>query len=76
MKSIDKSTIKFGKYQHFKGMEYELVDIVYHSETQDPLVLYRALYGDRELWVRPFTMFFEEIDRDGKTQPRFRYVGD
>ncbi|MFT4862439.1 MAG: hypothetical protein ACI95C_001660 [Pseudohongiellaceae bacterium] len=76
MNSIDKGKIRFGHYRHFKGMDYQVVDIAYHSETQEPLVLYRALYGDKELWVRPFAMFFEEVDRDGKLQPRFSYVGD
>lgn len=76
MTPIDKSTIKFGRYDHFKGMPYELIDIVYHSETQEALVLYRALYGEKELWVRPYAMFFETVDRDGKTQARFSYVGD
>jgi hypothetical protein len=57
-------------------MQYELVDVVYHSETQEALVLYRALYGEKQLWVRPFEMFFETIEREGKSLPRFRYVGD
>jgi len=76
MKAVDKSKIQFGHYRHFKGFDYEVVDIVYHSETQEPLVLYRALYGDKELWVRPLEMFFEQVDREGKLQPRFSYVGD
>ncbi len=74
MNPVDKTKIQFGHYRHFKGMDYELVDIVYHSETQEPLVLYRALYGDKELWVRPMAMFFEQVDRDGKLQSRFSYV--
>jgi len=65
-----------GKYRHFKGMEYEVVDIVHHSETQEAMVLYRALYGERGLWVRPLEMFFETIERDGKTLERFQYIGD
>ncbi len=76
MTPIDKSKIQFGHYRHFKGMDYELVDIVYHSETQEPLVLYRALYGDHELWVRPLDMFFEKIERDGKQMERFSFVGE
>lgn len=76
MNLIDKSSIKFGRYRHFKGMEYELVDVVYHSETQEPMVLYRALYGERQLWVRPLAMFFETVERDGETKPRFAFVGD
>jgi hypothetical protein len=76
MNLIDKNSIQFGRYDHFKGMQYELVDVVYHSETQEALVLYRALYGERQLWVRPFEMFFETIEREGKSLPRFCYVGD
>lgn len=67
---------RMGKYRHFKGMEYEVVDIVHHSETQEAMVLYRALYGERGLWVRPLEMFFETIERDGKTLERFQYIGD
>lgn len=76
MKLVNKSSLKFGRYDHFKGMPYELIDVVYHSETQEAMVLYRALYGEKQLWVRPFDMFFETIVRDGIEQPRFRYVGD
>lgn len=65
-----------GKYRHFKGMEYEVVEIAHHSETQEPMVVYRALYGERGLWVRPFEMFFETIVRDGKTLQRFQYIDD
>ena len=63
-----------GLYRHYKGNDYELIDVVHHSETQEPLVLYRALYGARGLWVRPFGMFFEEVTIDGKVQPRFALV--
>ena len=63
-------------YRHFKGNEDEVVDLAHHSETQEPVVVYRALYGEYGLWVRPFDMFFETIERDGKTFKRFEYVGD
>jgi hypothetical protein len=53
-----------------------LIDIVYHSETEEPLVLYRTLYGNYDLWVRPFEMFFEQILVNGRRTPRFEYVGD
>ncbi|HAG73166.1 MAG TPA: DUF1653 domain-containing protein [Gammaproteobacteria bacterium] len=76
MNLIDKNSIQFGRYDHFKGMPYELLDVVYHSETQESMVLYRALYGEKQLWVRPFEMFFESVDRGGKVQPRFLYVGE
>ena len=66
--------IKKGRYRHFKGMEYEVIDIAYHSETQEPMVVYRALYGERKLWVRPADMFFETVEREGKTFPRFTHI--
>jgi hypothetical protein len=66
--------IKKGKYQHFKGMLYEVLDVVHHSETQEALVLYRALYGEHGLWVRPFHMFVETIERDGEQIPRFKFL--
>ena len=70
------SEFKKGKYRHFKGNLYEVVDLVHHSETQEPLVLHRALYGDRGLWVRPLEMFFETIEREGKTLLRFEPVSE
>jgi len=60
-----------GRYRHYKGGEYEVVDCVRHSETLEPLVLYRALYGEGGLWVRPHAMFFETIVVDGVSRPRF-----
>lgn len=66
--------IKSGIYQHYKGHEYEVLDVVRHSETEEALVLYRPLYGERALWVRPFAMFTEGVVVDGKEVPRFRYV--
>ena len=74
--SIAVPSIPKGRYQHFKGNFYELVDVALHSETQEPYVVYRALYGDGGLWIRPFAMFDETIERDGKTLKRFQYVGD
>ena len=68
--------LKKGKYRHFKGNEYELVDIALHSETMDPMVVCRALYGEKGLWVRPASMWNEFIDRDGYQGPRFQYVED
>ncbi len=67
--------IKQGRYRHFKGNEYEVVGIAKHSETLEEMVVYRALYGDGGLWVRPASMWLEEIDRDGYKGPRFIYVG-
>ena len=68
--------IKLGKYRHFKGMEYEVVGVAKHSETLEDMVVYRALYGERGLWVRPASMWNETVTRDGKTLPRFIYIGD
>ena len=65
-----------GHYRHFKGKEYEVIGIARHSETEEPMVVYRALYGDYGLWVRPASMWNEIIERDGKKYKRFeRIVG-
>ncbi|MBQ8323310.1 MAG: DUF1653 domain-containing protein [Clostridia bacterium] len=66
--------IKLGKYRHFKGNEYEVIALAKHSETQEELVVYRALYGEREVWVRPAAMWNETLERDGKTFRRFTYI--
>ena len=63
-----------GRYRHYKGGEYEVLGVARHSETLEPLVLYRALYGEGGLWVRPHAMFFESIEFDGVRQPRFSPV--
>ncbi len=68
--------MKTGLYEHYKGNRYNVIDTVRHSETEELMVLYRALYGDNGLWVRPYTMFFEEVKIDGKMIPRFKYIGD
>ncbi len=65
---------KLGIYQHFKGNRYELIGIAKHSETLEPMAVYRALYGDGGLWVRPLSMWEEEVEVDGKRTPRFRYL--
>ena len=66
--------IKIGKYRHFKGNEYQVLYIAKHSETQEEMVVYKALYGDGGVWVRPASMWNEEIERDGKTYKRFTFV--
>ena len=63
--------IRPGKYRHFKGNEYEVTGIARHSETGEPMVVYRALYRDGGLWVRPAEMWNETVTRDGKTDQRF-----
>ena len=67
-------TIPVGKYRHFKGNEYEVISIARHSETTEPMVVYRALYGDHGVWVRPAEMWNETIERDGKTYQRFERI--
>ena len=68
--------IKLGKYRHFKGNEYEVIAIARHSETCEEMVVYKALYGDGGMWVRPANMWNEEVERDGKAFKRFTYIGD
>lgn len=63
--------IKPGKYQHFKGNLYEVIGIATHSETREPMVVYKALYGDGVLWVRPAAMWTETVDREDYHGPRF-----
>lgn len=69
-------TIKPGRYRHFKGKEYEVLYIATHSETREEMVVYRALYGERSVWVCPASMWNEVIERDGKTYRRFTYIGE
>ena len=66
--------IKLGKYKHFKGNEYEVLHIATHSETGEKMVVYKALYGDYGIWVRPLSMWNEIIERDGETFKRFEYI--
>ena len=68
--------IRLGKYRHFKGGEYEVIGLARHSETLEPMVVYRALYGERGLWGRPAQMWNETVERDGKTYRRFTYIGE
>ncbi len=67
--------IKLGRYRHFKGNEYEVIGIAKHSETLEPMVVYRALYGESGLWVRPLNMWNETITRNGKSFKRFEFIG-
>ena len=67
--------IQPGRYRHFKGGEYEVIGVARHSETMEELVVYRALYGERGLWVRPAAMWSEHVERDGYSGPRFVYIG-
>jgi hypothetical protein len=63
-----------GIYRHYKGNEYHVIAVARHSETGEDHVLYRALYGERGLWIRPLAMFVEAIEREGSMQPRFEYL--
>lgn len=69
-------TTPAGRYRHYKGMEYQVLDTVRHSETLEPMTLYRALYGEHGLWVRPAAMFLETVVIAGIAQPRFTRIGD
>lgn len=67
--------IKIGKYRHFKGGMYEVIGVAKHSETLEKMVVYKALYGDGGIWVRPLSMWEERVTVDGKEIPRFTYLG-
>lgn len=67
--------VKAGRYRHFKGNEYEVLFIAKHSETLEPMVVYRALYGEGGVWVRPLSMWNETVTYDGKKQKRFSFIG-
>jgi len=68
--------LQTGVYEHYKGNRYKVIDIARHSETEELLVLYRPMYGDESLWVRPFEMFFEKVEVDGILKQRFSYIGN
>ena len=72
----DPHVIRPGRYRHFKGNEYDVIGVARDSETQQALVVYRALYGEGGLWVRPLEMFTEVIEREGQHFPRFSYIGE
>lgn len=67
--------IKPGIYRHFKGNEYEVLFLARHSETEEEMVVYRALYGEGGIWVRPASMWNETVEREEKRLERFRYIG-
>jgi hypothetical protein len=73
---MESNFLKLGRYRHYKGNEYEVLGVAKHSETLEPLVVYKALYGEGGLWVRPLTMFLEEVNVSGELVPRFRYIGE
>ncbi len=67
--------LKIGRYRHYKGNEYEVIGVAKHSEDETELVVYRPLYGEKALWVRPLSMFIETVKVSGETIPRFKYIG-
>ncbi len=68
--------LKTGRYRHYKGREYEVLYTARHSETLENLVVYKQLYGDHEVWVRPLDMFLEKVESGGISLQRFTYTGD
>jgi len=69
--NMQRETIRPGRYRHYKGNEYEVIGIARHSETEEEMVVYRKLYGDHSLWVRPLAMFRELVTVEGRQVPRF-----
>ena len=69
--NMQRETIRPGRYRHYKGNEYEVIGIARHSETEEEMVVYRELYGDHSLWVRPLAMFRELVKVEGRQVPRF-----
>ncbi|GAC11522.1 DUF1653 domain-containing protein [Paraglaciecola chathamensis] len=67
-------SIKVGKYRHYKGNDYEVIGVATHSEDESELVVYRPMYGERGLWVRPLSMFNESVVVNGKSVPRFQFI--
>lgn len=67
--------IRIGRYRHYKGNDYQVIGIARHSETEEEMVVYRKLYGDGSMWVRPLAMFVEDVVVDGQQIPRFAYRG-
>lgn len=66
--------IPLGTYEHYKGKQYEVIGVGKHSETLEEFVIYRALYGEHDLWARPLKMFLEDVEVAGKRIPRFRWI--
>ncbi len=68
--------IRPGRYRHYKGHDYEVLGTARHSETEETFVVYRALYGERGLWIRPIEMFTELVQVGGRSIPRFQWIAD
>ncbi|NWL14186.1 DUF1653 domain-containing protein [Pseudoalteromonas sp. Scap03] len=70
------TALKLGLYRHYKGPQYKVMHVATHSETNEQLVIYQALYGEYGIWARPLSMFTETVEKDGKTIARFAYLGE
>lgn len=70
------TAVRSGRYRHYKGNFYEVIGIARHSETEEEMVVYRKLYDDHSLWVRPLAMFSEDVPVDGRLVPRFEWAGE
>lgn len=70
------SDLPLGRYRHYKGNEYEVLGVARHSESEEEFVVYRTLYGNFDLWVRPVAMFMEKVRVEGEAVPRFAYIGE
>ena len=68
-------SLKIGRYRHYKGNVYQVMGVAKHSEDETELVVYKPLYGDQRLWVRPLSMFIETVQVNGESKPRFEYIG-
>jgi hypothetical protein len=75
---MNDTSLKLGKYRHYKNKEYEVIGVAKHSETLEELVVYRALYENEvsKLWVRPLALFVGDVEIDRKKIPRFKYIGE
>lgn len=73
--TIIMSELPTGRYRHYKGKEYEVIGVARHSETEEEYVVYRTLYGNFDLWIRPKVMFLERVVVAGEERPRFQYIG-
>ena len=69
-------TVRPGRYRHYKGKDYQVIGTARHSETEEEFVVYRTLYGDHDLWVRPLEMFTGHVSADGEAYPRFTFINE
>lgn len=73
---FDQTGVRLGRYRHYKGNYYQVLGIARHSETEEKMVVYRKLYGDQSVWVRPLVMFVETVLVEGREVPRFEWAGE